>query len=167
VCYKIGNGVNHTAITNAINIWQEQSPLEFLQCPAVDGEGECCEPCGEYINFQTGTGCFSSIGRSQGTCRSGGQALVLGPGCTEGNAIHEIGHAIGLVHEHVRPDRERFVKVFFENIIPDNIEDYHTNPEYVALKDIDGVPLQYGKIFLFSSVLMEIVLMNYIQTINP
>jgi hypothetical protein len=30
--------------------------------------------------------------------------------------LHELGHCLGLVHEHQRPDRDKYVKVFFANI---------------------------------------------------
>ena len=34
-------------------------------------------------------------------------------------AAHEIGHALGMHHEHARPDRDDHVTVDFNNIEPD------------------------------------------------
>ncbi len=33
-----------------------------------------------------------------------------------GTALHEIGHVLGLVHEHNRPDRNYYVSILWENI---------------------------------------------------
>lgn len=30
--------------------------------------------------------------------------------------IHELGHVIGLIHEHQRYDRDKYVKVIYENV---------------------------------------------------
>ena len=35
---------------------------------------------------------------------------------SRGTAIHLVGHAIGLWHEHMRPDRGSYVEVLYENI---------------------------------------------------
>merc|ERR1719262_1267413 len=47
-----------------------------------------------------------------------GQLANLSPrGCTQtGTAIHELFHALGMAHEQARPDRDRHVKVHWNNI---------------------------------------------------
>jgi hypothetical protein len=45
-----------------------------------------------------------------------GQPINLADGCSTGNAIHEIGHAIGLWHEHTRNDRDTYITVLTANI---------------------------------------------------
>ena len=32
--------------------------------------------------------------------------------------LHQLGHIIGLYHEHTRPDRDQFVEILWENIEP-------------------------------------------------
>ena len=56
--------------------------------------------------------CSSFVGR-----RGGEQYLNISSSCSSvGNAAHELGHALGLWHEHSRPDRDMYIEVLTENI---------------------------------------------------
>ena len=33
-----------------------------------------------------------------------------------GTTLHEIGHTIGLIHEHLRPDRDGYLTIHYENM---------------------------------------------------
>lgn len=44
--------------------------------------------------------------------------VYLSLGCSTGNAIHELGHVLGLAHEHSRCDRDTYVTVHWDNILP-------------------------------------------------
>jgi len=37
---------------------------------------------------------------------------------TDGRPIHELLHALGIFHEQSRSDRDKFVKINFDNVIP-------------------------------------------------
>ncbi len=65
----------------------------------------------DFVRFVTGSGCSSMVGR-----RGGQQNITLAPSCSVGNAIHEIGHAVGLWHEQSREDRDLFVMIQWQNI---------------------------------------------------
>lgn len=65
--------------------------------------------------------CWSYVGRFGGT-----QLVSLqppddkGPNCLggEGRAMHELLHALGIFHEQSRADRDKFVKIHLDNVIP-------------------------------------------------
>jgi len=55
-----------------------------------------------YIDFVKADQCASWVGFQD----DGAQSIYTGEKCSEGSMIHEIGHAMGLLHEHTRPDRD-------------------------------------------------------------
>ncbi|XP_056391195.1 astacin-like metalloendopeptidase isoform X1 [Hyla sarda] len=67
----------------------------------------------DYINFQPTQGCWSSMGIT-----GGAQTVSLEqPSCLwSGIVLHEVLHALGLNHEHVRTDRDGYVQVQWNNI---------------------------------------------------
>jgi len=62
-------------------------------------------------------GAVSDVGR-----RNGMQKVSLDEKCEFGSVIHELGHTVGLWHEHCRNDRDDWVEVNFRNI-KDGCED--------------------------------------------
>ncbi|KAL5279622.1 hypothetical protein ACFFRR_003920 [Megaselia abdita] len=61
-------------------------------------------------------GCYSYLGY----LKQGGQRLNLQRnGCWyKYIIIHEMLHAVGVVHQHQTPDRDKYVKILYENITP-------------------------------------------------
>jgi hypothetical protein len=68
----------------------------------------------DYVYFKyngADGGCNSWIGRK------GGKQIVRIPDwCGTGSVIHEIGHALGLVHEQSRIDRRKYLNINWSNI---------------------------------------------------
>jgi len=102
-------GVNN--ITQAFNQIMEAVPCIKFRNVGPDYHGA------HLIYTSTGgPKCYSNVGRQDG----GGQLVNLGsPGCTYvGVVLHKTLHALGAMHEHMRPDRDLFVSINYENIQP-------------------------------------------------
>lgn len=64
-----------------------------------------------YVIIRPGSGCSSSVGRTGSV-----QYVNLADGCSTGNTIHELLHALGMFHEQTRCDRDGFVAIHLENV---------------------------------------------------
>ncbi|XP_051008891.1 meprin A subunit alpha [Acomys russatus] len=104
------------AILNAFEMFRLKSCVDFKP---YEGESS-------YIIFQKFSGCWSMIGNQHG-----GQNLSVGAGCAYKDTIeHEILHALGFFHEQSRPDRDDYVNIWWDEIIPDykyNFDIYDDN----------------------------------------
>lgn len=113
-----------------------------------------------YIKFTAG---------DPGTCSSyvgyyhfAGQPIMFGDYCSTGNAIHEIGHALGLYHEHTRTDRDSFVKVNQTNIDPNYALNFA-----IANPSANPTPYDFGSIMHYPAYAFSINGQPTIETIPP
>jgi hypothetical protein len=111
VPYVISSAVNSTnrnAIVQNISNWNALP----LRIKWVVRSGQT-----DYVSFEQNTnpnvGGYSYVGRVGGV-----QALSLTFPIDEYTQYHEMGHAIGLLHEQQRCDRDSFISVNYSNIKP-------------------------------------------------
>lgn len=90
---------------DALEMWRSRAPgLHLSELPTCSGD------CIEFRSIEGGVS-SSSLGRIGGT-----QILNVGTINNVGVIAHEFGHALGLFHEHVRHDRDRWVTINWANI---------------------------------------------------
>jgi Astacin (Peptidase family M12A) len=99
-------------IYNAIHQWAELTPIRLVPRTRESN----------YVRFvrENNDGlCFSSIGMIGGE-----QKVRTDDRCEAGTLVHEIGHTVGLWHEQSRQDRDRYVKVLYQNISKRSARDF-------------------------------------------
>lgn len=70
------------------------------------------------LRFVSGV-CRSAVGRTGGV-----QTIDVDDSCSQGNVIHELGHALGFMHEQSRYDRNSFITINFANIQADKVGNF-------------------------------------------
>lgn len=71
-----------------------------------------------YVTFKAGAA-LGGDGYAHIGMIGGPQTVSLDGKAALGTVIHEMGHAIGLYHEHTRKDRDRHIRIIWENIAPE------------------------------------------------
>ncbi|XP_057291858.1 low choriolytic enzyme-like isoform X2 [Hydractinia symbiolongicarpus] len=114
-----------------------------------------------YIEFYKGGGCSSPVGYG------GGRNWVsLGQWCWwRATIMHEIGHSIGFVHEQTRPDRNKYVKILFENIIKGFEHNFKTRSSTEISSK--GMPYDYRSMMHYSWNAFGKEQKMTIQTLDP
>lgn len=118
--YDIKNGVFSNEdiymIKVAMREWEKYTCVRFQEKRPSDVN---------YVLFNDGFGCNSQLGMT-------GRVQLLNldaNGCRwKGLYLHEIGHALGLIHEHQRPIRDGFIEIIGRNVEPSMLQWFNKYP---------------------------------------
>ncbi|KAG7390302.1 hypothetical protein PHYBOEH_007056 [Phytophthora boehmeriae] len=160
VCFQLNedypfNSSQASYIYQAMGKYEESTNVRFVTTEECKSESlKSCDSCANWVDFKhptSGRDCNSSIGITV----EGAQTMNLADRCFEvddelktvyGSAMHEIGHSLGMYHEHQHP--KRTIGVFWDDIDQSiwsemTIRDLSVGGPY----DLDSVmhyPMSYG-----------------------
>lgn len=124
--------IQQSRVAEAIAHWTKETSLTF-----VERNDENQDLYSNYIRFESTNSCASYVGM-----QGGEQPVLISDACSVGSIVHEIGHALGLFHEHTRPDRENFAQVDWDSIVAGK----EINFEILAAGVQNYGPYDYGSI---------------------
>uniref|UniRef100_A0AAF5D9N1 Metalloendopeptidase n=1 Tax=Strongyloides stercoralis TaxID=6248 RepID=A0AAF5D9N1_STRER len=175
ILYRVEYPVDSKVIDQAINFIQKETCVKFKKVDILNETG---------LNYINGSGCSSLIGKISETQP---QNITIAKYCEKiGIVEHETSHALGLLHEHNRQDREKYINIDYENIINDFLLDFKkfndTISENFNIKYDYGSVLHYqrfagsksdnksiySKDFIYSKTIGQRVQLSFndIKTIN-
>lgn len=132
----IVTGTSTTALTSALSLINQSFP-GLIQFVAWSNQAN-------YVNIAVESG-GSTEGYSNVGMVGGGteQTLSCGSGCDEATWLHEMGHTVGLYHEHQRPDRASYLTLNLQNAdlpnVPGNFTLFSYDYQTIGLYDYASV----------------------------
>ena len=121
VPYVLDPELTNPYVHDAIRHWEQNTPIRFVE--------RTDQP--NWVRFAPGRGCASNVGMVGGE-----QRVILSENCGPGAGVHEIGHAIGLWHEHQRNDRDPHVWVSPSPLVFDPWSYLKDGPYAVAMRPL-------------------------------
>ncbi|KAI5625789.1 hatching enzyme 1b precursor [Silurus asotus] len=135
-----------TVITNAMSSFHNKTCIRFISRTNQT----------DYLSIKSNAACYSDVGKS-----GGAQVVSLSQlGCIYYGVVqHELNHALGFYHEHVRSDRDNYVTINWNNMDPTMTSNFN-------LKNTNNLntPYDYSSVMHYGRTAFSI---NGLDTITP
>lgn len=125
--YYIGDDNNglRQKVLDAISVWESQTQLKFKRLSYSEYHDKFTSDFYGYVSpflyFKSGNGSSSPLGQRD----PGPNVITLDENSsTFGTAIHEIGHSIGLIHEHQSFIRDNQLIIHTNNILSNKMHNF-------------------------------------------
>lgn len=134
VVYKFSSPYpDKSIVLSAMNEWSSKTCIKF---------GKAND---HALNIFEGNGCYASVGY-----HSKQMHMSVAPFCNKGTVVHLLGHVIGLVHQHSRPDRDDYLNIQYHNTALEDVlylnhKEYNICPyDYTSVMHYDMYGLSYN-----------------------
>lgn len=123
--------INRERTLVAMREWETASGVRFIPHTTESN----------YLKIVNGSGNYATLGMV------GGEQTLHMKDWDNGKflLIHELGHTLGMLHEHQRPDRDNYIKVHYQNMLPASYFNFDILPgtEVVGPYDFHSI-MHYG-----------------------
>uniref|UniRef100_A0A0N4ZZT7 Zinc metalloproteinase n=1 Tax=Parastrongyloides trichosuri TaxID=131310 RepID=A0A0N4ZZT7_PARTI len=137
--YDIGYYLNETIIEEAIDVLEKETCITFKRVRNFTGPG---------LHYVYGFGCQSYIGK---VSNYRPQQVSIGYRCDRQTIIlHETCHALGMIHEMNRPDRDKYIKFNLNNLNQRHARDFELISSKKSLSF--GLKYDYGSVMHYDRI---------------
>jgi|GEM_PF-6692647 len=142
VCFSEGlSDASKEKVRSAIDSWNNTGAVTLIE--RTDATASAYP---HYVDFVQADQCASWVGFQN----NGAQSIYTGDRCSAGSMIHEIGHALGLLHEHTRPDRDNFISINWNSIATDKSHNFDILEDAIVLGEYDYDSIMHYGTHFFS-----------------
>uniref|UniRef100_A0A0N5CCJ2 Zinc metalloproteinase n=1 Tax=Strongyloides papillosus TaxID=174720 RepID=A0A0N5CCJ2_STREA len=136
ILYKVVKPVNETFVDKGIKFLMKQTCVKFKKVKTLKKTNGL-----RYVRKE---GCWSYIGRTNSNTF---QDISIGTECEENWVMHhETLHALGVIHEMSRPDRDNYLKIVKKNVDPKEFHNFLKVPSYKTY----GLRYDFGSVMQYN-----------------